>query len=273
MHHDGFRLYDTALSDFNSARTCGRDLVREFVDAARDRGLRVALYHSLNNWSDKPDAADALESESAYAEFIGRTHERLRELVTRFNPIDVLWYDGWWPFNAEGWQAEAMNAMVRAIQPHILFNGRNGLAGDFVTPEGHLSAPVPWKPWEGCMSLNDHWGFHRGDTCWKTPGDLVKFLAAAASGKGNLLLSIGPRGDGSLPEPAVRAVEEAGRWVRDHGECVFGTDPFTFGLMERGDHNGDWSANGAFTLKGIILPARRPARCLRCAAASPGCGR
>lgn len=74
---------------------------------------------------------------------IAATHERIRELVIRYNPIDILWYDGWWPFNAGGWQAEKMNAMVREIQPHILFNGRNGLAGDFATPEQHLRITIP----------------------------------------------------------------------------------------------------------------------------------
>jgi alpha-L-fucosidase len=166
MHHEGFRLYDTELSDFNSMAVCGRDLVEEFVTAARKRGLRIALYHSLNNWYDQPDACDALENENAYEAFLAATFSRLRELVTRFNPIDILWYDGWWPFTAERWRAEAMNAMVRKIQPHILFNGRNGLAGDFGTPEGHMSAPDPWRPWEACMTLNDHWGYHCGDDNW-----------------------------------------------------------------------------------------------------------
>ena len=154
MHHEGYRLYPTALSEFCSRR----DLVGELVVAARARGLRVGLYHSLNNWSDQPDAVTALEDKRAYEAFIGKTHARLREIVTRYNPIDLLWYDGWWPFNAAGWRAEEMNKMVRAIQPHILFNGRNGLPGDFATPEGHLTAPRPWRPWEACLTLNDSWG-------------------------------------------------------------------------------------------------------------------
>lgn len=253
MHHEGFRLYDTALSEFNSVRHGGRDLVAELVAAARARGLRIALYHSLNNWTDRPDAADALESQTAYDEFIGHTFERIRELVTRFNPIDVLWYDGWWPFTAERWQAEKMNAMVREIQPHILFNGRNGLPGDFGTPEGHLSAPSPWRPWEGCMTLNDHWGYHRGDHHWKGADEVVSLLGLAASGRGNLLLNIGPRGDGSVPEASVAILEQVGRWMARNGEAVRGTDIFTFGLRERQGHCGDWSHQGLFTRKGNTL--------------------
>jgi len=253
MHHEGFRLYDTELSDFNAMRYCGRDLVAEFVEAARKRGLKIELYHSLNNWFDQPDAADALESEESYRVFIERTFDRIRELVTRFNPIDGLWYDGWWPFSAERWRAEEMNAMVRDIQPHILLNGRNGLPGDFRTPEQHMSSPVPWRPWEACMTLNDHWGFHRGDDHWKRPKEVVGLLAKAAGGNGNLLLNIGPRGDGCVPAESVRVLKAVGEWLGRCGECIFDTDPFTYSLTERGGHNGDWSSNGAFTLKGRSL--------------------
>ena len=253
MHHDGFRLYDTGLSDFNAKAVCGRDLVEEVIAAARARGLKVSLYHSLNNWHDRPDGCDALESKTAYEDFIGNTFARLKELVTRFTPIDVLWYDGWWPLNAEGWKAEAMNAMVRAIQPHILFNGRNGLPGDFGTPEGHMSAPSPWRPWEACMTLNDNWGYHRGDHNWKSPASVVRMLSAAAQGRGNLLLNIGPRGDGSVPERSEEIVREVGAWLAACGECIYGTDTFTFGLMSREGHRGDWSHNGPFTLSGRRL--------------------
>lgn len=251
MHHEGFRLYDTALSDFSTAETAAkRDLVAELIAAARKRGLKVGLYHSLNNWHDKPDAVDALESKAAYNQFIENTFARIKELVTKYNPIDMLWYDGWWPFNADGWQAERMNAMVREIQPHILFNGRNGLPGDFATPEGHMGAPKPWRPWEACMTLNNSWGYHAGDHDWKTPQQVVDLLASAAQGCGNLLLNVGPRGDGSVPEETVRTLETVGEWLRRcGGEAIYDTERFTFDLRERGDHRGDWNFHGPFTAK------------------------
>jgi alpha-L-fucosidase len=226
------------------------------VDAARKRGLKIALYHSLNHWTSQPDAVDALEDKAAYTAFIAQTHERIRELVTRYNPIDVLWYDGWWPFNAEGWQAESMNEMVHSIQPQILFNGRNGLAGDFATPENHLTAPKPWRPWEGCITLNRNWGFHAGDHDWKTPGQVVDMLAECAQGQGNLVLNIGPRGDGSIPEASTRVLETVGNWLQRHGECIFDTDRFTYDLQERGEpgvHRGDWCNHGPLTVRGNSL--------------------
>ena len=255
MHHEGFRLYDTALSDFNTVKTASRrDLVVELVTAARKRGLKIGLYHSLNNWCDQPDAVAALEDKAHYARFMEATFARIRELVTKFNPIDVLWYDGWWPFNAEGWQGERMNAMVRAIQPHILFNGRNGSTGDFATPEGHMGAPNPWRPWEACMTLNNSWGFHAGDHDWKSPGQVVDLLASAAQGRGNLLLNIGPCGDGSVPEESVKVLETVGAWLaRCGGEAIFDTELFTFDLQQRGDHRGDWSFHGPFTVRGNNL--------------------
>ena len=251
MHHDGFRLYDTELSDFNSVNACRRDLVEELVTSARKRGLKISLYHSLNNWMDQPDAVTALEDADACEEFIKNTHDRIKELVTRFNPVDVMWYDGWWPFNAEGWKSGQMNKMVSKIQPHILFNSRNCLPGDFATPEGHLSAPRPWRPWEACMTMNESWGYHRGDNNWKSPQEIVALLAKAAAGKGNLLLNIGPCGDGSIPKESVSILESVGEWVERNGECVFATDIFNYGLEKREPHHrADWSYQGPFTAKG-----------------------
>jgi alpha-L-fucosidase len=227
--------------------------VAEVIAAARKHGLKVGLYHSLNNWYDQPDSVAALEDTTAYERFIGATHERIRELVTRYNPIDVLWYDGWWPFNAEGWQAEKMNAMVRAIQPHILFNGRNGLPGDFATPEQHLSPPHPWRPWEACVTLNESWSYHAGDHEWKTEAQLLDMLTRCAQGNGNLLLNVGPRPDGSVPEPCTRVLARVGAWLRRNGEAIYGTEPFTFNLQERGHHRGDWNFYGPMTVKGNAL--------------------
>ncbi len=254
MHIDGFRLYNTAQSTFSSMHAaCQRDLTAEFIAAARHHGLYIGLYHSLTNLMDQPDGVDALEDPAAYRTFITRTHQRLEELVRRYTPIDILWYDGWWPFNAQGWQAQAMNDLVRSIQPHVLVNGRNGLPGDFSTPEGHLSAPNPWRPWEACMTLNNNWGYHQGDHEWKTPGQVVDMLAAVAADRGNLLLNVGPHGDGSIPTPTSDVLKAVGQWLKRCGECVFNTDRFTYGLRERGNHRGDWHHHGPITARNNTL--------------------
>lgn len=255
MHHEGFRLYDTALSSFNAKAVCGRDLVAEIVDAARKHGLKIGLYHSLNNWHDQPDAVAALESGADYQIFIRRTFDRIRELLTRFNPIDILWYDGWWPFDAKGWQAEQMNEMALGIQKHLIFNGRNCLPGDFGTPEQHLTVPDPWRPWEACMTLNDHWGFHPADQEWKSPRSVVKMLLTCANGKGNLLLNIGPRGDGSIPEASSSIIRQVGAWLRSGGrEAVTDNAIMKLGAYFRKENERtDWDGSGVFSASGNNL--------------------
>ena len=253
MHHDGFRLYDSELSDYNSVKACGRDLTSEMIEAARNNGLRIGLYHSLNNWFDQPDAVAALESKNDYEVFIKATHDRIEELTTKYNPIDIMWYDGWWPFDADGWKAEKMNKMVSAIQPHIIFNGRNGLPGDFGTPEGHITAPEKWRQWEACMTLNDHWGYHAGDHNWKPAYEVVDMLVKVANGNGNLLLNVGPRGNGSIPEETVRIFERVGKWMKMNSDSIFDTDIFNFGPFERSGSRSDWSSHGKFTASGDTL--------------------
>lgn len=256
MHHEGFRLYDSALSDFNAMKYWGRDLVKEMVCAARKRGLKIGLYHSLNNWFDQPDAVEALEDKNAYERFIGNTFARLKELVTLFDPIDILWYDGWWPFNREGWKALKMNEEMRRIQSHLLFNGRNGLPGDFGTPEQHLTAPDPWRPWEACVTLNDHWGYHAGDQHWKDSLEVVNMLLTCGSGHGNLLLNIGPRGDGSIPEESVRIIRQVGRWLKEEGgfEAIDNCENFSFSpVRPQSSDRGDWDPQGRFTVSGNNL--------------------
>ena len=255
MHHDGFRMYDSALTEFNSMKYCGRNFVQEIVDSARKHGLKIALYHSLNNWHDQPDAVRALEDPKAYQTFIENTFARLKELVTLFNPVDVVWYDGWWPFNSEGWQATRMNAELRAIQPGLLFNGRNGLPGDFGTPEQHLTAPSPWRPWEACVTLNNHWGFHAADQIWKRPVEVINMLLTTGAGHGNLLLNIGPRGDGTIPDESVRIVRTVGQWLREGGrEAITDCDPFKFSpTMPQPGDRGDWDPQGRMTVSGNNL--------------------
>lgn len=265
MHHDGFRLYDTELSDFCSTKTASqRDFTREIMDACQKHGLRVGLYHSLNQWSDSPSAPDALEDQGAYEVFIEKTFERLRELAERYQPADIFWYDGWWPFNSKGWKAEAMNEMIRSVQPHILFNGRNGLAGDYATPEQHLTMPNPWRPWEACVTLNGSWGFNRADHNWKPPREVITMLAKCASGQGNLLLNIGPQGDGTVPQPTLDILKETGDWLSRNRDAICDTEKFTFTLREQhdpdslaqrpaSDYRSDWNYLGPFTAKGNSL--------------------
>ncbi|MBC2602542.1 alpha-L-fucosidase [Puniceicoccus vermicola] len=255
MHHEGFRLYPTELSDLHIGNShCKRDLVDETIEAARRYNLKIGLYHSLNNWYDQPDASDALESEAAHESFLDATFARLEELVGRYRPIDILWYDGWWPFDANGWRAELMNQRLRELCPGLLFNNRNGLDGDFGTPEGHISAPQPWRPWETCISANESWGYHKGDHSWKSLGDVVQLLASVAKQRGNLLLNFGLMGDGALPPQASDLFDQLAAWMTRNGAAIHDTEPFFYELRERTSaHRDDWLHHGPFTCSGNRL--------------------
>jgi alpha-L-fucosidase len=239
-HHEGFCHWDSKLTDYTAAqRGPKRDLLREVVEACRERGLRVGLYFSLNDWHHQPDAVAALEDEQAHEEFLAYVHGQIRELLTNYGHIDVMWYDGWWPFDAVGWRAEKMNAMVRELQPHILINNRNALPGDFGTPEQHMT-PTPGRLWEACLTTNDSWGYSPTDRNWKRPEQLIQNLLLTARRQGNLLLNVGPRGDGSIPEEYYEIFGRLGDWVRSNGEAFFNTDP----------EQMDWIGQGTWTVRG-----------------------
>jgi alpha-L-fucosidase len=223
-HHEGFCMWDTKLTDYNAAQQGpGRDLVREFVEAARAEGLHVGFYYSLMDWHH-PDGAICKTDEAARRRFVDYTHGLIRELMTNYGKIDVLWYDVDWPLNAEQWESERMNEMVFSLQPDIIVNNRNGLDGDFATPEQHIQASEAGRAWETCMTLNDSWGFNRADDAWKTPKQIVDNLATCARGGGNYLLNIGPEPDGSVPPSSVEILDQVGRWLDTNGDAIYGTE-------------------------------------------------
>jgi len=242
-HHEGFCHWDSKLTDYNAMKQGpGRDLVREFVEAARAEGLRVGFYYSLMDWHH-PDGALCKTDEAARKRFVEYTHGLIRELLTNYGKIDVLWYDVSWPLTPEQWESERMNEMVFDLQPEIIVNNRNGLPGDFSTPEQHITAAEVGRAWETCMTLNDSWGFNRYDDAWKTPKTIVDNLATCARGGGNYLLNIGPEPDGSIPPETVAVLDSVGKWLDTNGKAIYGT--------ERGRLSANVSGN--FTRRGNTL--------------------
>ncbi len=267
-HHEGFCLYDSELTDFKSTNSpAKRDLISEYVQACRDHGLKVGIYFSLNDWHVTPGPVEALENpEEHYAPFIDFAHGQVRELMSNYGKIDILWYDGWWPYDGEGWRAEEMNAMARQLQPGILVNGRCGLKGDFLTPEKHLTSSR--EPWETCMPLKESWAWHSGDPDWKRPKDIAEMLRKCSSGCGNLLINTGPKGDGSIPEKATDILEKVGNWLKMNADSIYNTERFECYLRETGDGRSEWNDCGPFTASGnnFFLHARHwPGETLRVA--------
>ncbi len=242
-HHEGFCHWDTKLTDYCAPRQGpGRDLVREFVDAARAEGLRVGFYYSLMDWHH-PDGARCKTDEAARKRFVEYTHGLIRELMTNYGKIDILWYDVDWPLTPEQWESERMNQMVFELQPDIIVNNRNGLDGDFSTPEQEIRAAQSGRAWETCMTLNDSWGFNRFDDAWKTPKTIVGNLATCARGGGNYLLNIGPEPDGSIPPESVTVLEAVGKWLDTNGKAIYGADRGNFA----------WNSNANYTRRDNTL--------------------
>jgi alpha-L-fucosidase len=249
-HHEGFCLWRSQQTDFNAWTACGRDLVAEYVDACREFGLRIGFYYSLMDWRH-PDGGRAARDPAARRRFVEFTHGCVRELMSNYGKIDILWYDVPEPMaTPEEWQSLALNQMVRSLQPQILINNRSRLDEDFSTPENSVTAPQGGRAWEACMTFNHAaWGYMpsaAGDS--HSPREIVKMLSVACWDAGNLLLNIGPTPDGSVPPEAVGPLRTVGRWLRVNGEAVYGRlnpdTPRRAGACAGAAGGGGWSRKG-----------------------------
>jgi alpha-L-fucosidase len=241
-HHDGFALWPTKHSEFSIAQTpFDGDIVGEYVDAARDEGLRVGFYYSLSDWHH-PDYPAFTEADKPYMSFLGKrspTWDRyidamfgqIRELCTNYGRIDLMWFDGQWERTAEEWRAAELAAMIRELQPGIIINDRLP-GGDYATPEQGVPGTPPAGRWETCMTMNRSWGFVPDDTEYKSATELVHTLCEVAGKGGNLLLNVSPRADGSLPREQVRRLQAVAKWMEGHAGAIHdtqaGLEPWQF---------------------------------------------
>jgi len=242
-HHEGFCLWDSQQTDYNAVRRGPRrDMVREYVDACREFGLKVGLYYSLMDWHH-PEGMRAARDPGAARRFREFSYGCVRELCTNYGPIDILWYDNAWPELADGgWQPERLNGMVRRLQPRILINNRSGTPEDFGTPEGHVTAEQTGRAWEACMTTNGAWGYVPSSIDWVSVRQILEMLRTAAAGGGNILINIGPKADGSVPPEAVERLRAVGRWIARHGEALYGRVDRTDGLSLM--NTGNWTLKG-----------------------------
>lgn len=224
-HHDGFALWNTATSEFN-AKKIGprRDLVAEFAEGVRAEGLKVGFYYSGADWyhPDYPDAYardwPAWSDEAARLRFVAYYREQVRELMSNYGRVDILWYDGCLPCPLDGRET---NEMVYRLQPEILINERLGEPFDYRNCEQTIHAKE--GVWEACMTLNASWGYNAGDRRWKSAREAIILLLTAAGQGGNLLLNVGPRASGEIPAESAKILRRVGKWLRANGEGVYGT--------------------------------------------------
>lgn len=260
-HHDGFCLYDSAYTDFKSTNTpAGRDFVREFLDAARDCGLRSGLYFSLIDWRhpdfphygdryhpmrDNPAYGNENRNFDRYLEYL---HNQVRELCTNYGKLDLLWFDfSYDHLRGEAWKATELMEMVRSLQPDVIIDNRLEVSGegfgslaacqptpfhgDFVSPEqiipprGLVDAEGNPLVWESCVTMNNHWGYCATDHFYKSAPMLIKKLVECVSKGGNLLLNVGPDAQGRFPKESLAILREIGAWMKDNGESIYGCGP------------------------------------------------
>jgi alpha-L-fucosidase len=256
-HHDGFCLFDSRLTDYKSTNTpCGRDLVGEYVQAFRAENLKVGLYYSLLDWHhpDYPAYADRhhpMRGNEAYKDrpqdfsrYIEYLHGQVRELLTNYGRIDIIWFDfSYDGMSGETWKAAELVGMARLLQPAILIDNRLGgsgesyrnfgcgdapaYAGDFacpeqiIPPEGLVDQAGRSVPWEACLTLNRNWGYAAADKDFKSPQQVVRALVECVSKDGNMLLNVGPDARGLIPAECVQILGEAGRWMRRNGLSIY----------------------------------------------------
>jgi alpha-L-fucosidase len=248
-HHEGFCLWDSAHTDYKVTNTpYGKDLLRPMVEAFRSEELKIGFYHSLIDWHHPEfpvDARHPMRDNQAYRQanqqrdvqkYADYLHAQVRELLTDFGKIDMIFYDFSYPGEdgkgRDDWRSEELIAMTRQLQPGILVNDRLDLLDrldgwDYRTPEQVVVqdwVKVGGQPvlWETCQTFSGSWGYHRDESSWKSLEQLVRMLIDTVSNGGNLLLNVGPTGRGEFYERALDRLYGLGAWMHHHGRAIYG---------------------------------------------------
>ncbi len=262
-HHDGFCLYPSEHTEFDIASTpFKRDILGELTEACKEHGIKMCFYYSIMDWNHPGWPAMEWETERSkdaanMDQYTAYMKAQLKELIERYDPA-VLWFDGEWekPWTHE--RGKDLYQYVRELKPDIIINnrvdkGRKGMQGftkegefrgDFGTPEQEIpDEGLPGVDWESCMTMNKHWGWNKNDNNWKSTADLIHKLVDIASKGGNYLLNVGPKADGTIPQPSIERLAGIGDWMDVNGESIYGTTASPYQAPE-------W---GRYTQKGEVI--------------------
>lgn len=233
-HHDGFSLYDTCgLNSYDAPHTCGRDLVREFVDACNRHGIVPFFYHTLLDWHEESYRTDF----KAYLQYLRKSVELL---CRNYGKIGGIWFDGKWNKPDADWEEDALYSMIRSYQPDAMIINNTGLSHlgelghielDSVTFERGRPQPInlatspKYIASEMCETLCDHWGYAENDLNYKSTGELIQTFAICRRYRSNFLLNVGPLADGSLRTMDRGVLEILGQWHALNSEALHAPAP------------------------------------------------
>ena len=265
-HHDGFSMFRTKASPYNiiDATPFGRDVIGELAEACREEGIRLHFYYSHLDWgrtdywprgrtglgTGRPDGGDG-----DWRHYLDFVNAQLTELLTQYGPIGAIWFDGVWDMDARPredqpsiWNLEEQYALIHRLQPGCLVGNNHHLVpfeGEDIQiferdlpgeNEAGYSAEqgISRLPLETCQTMNRSWGYNITDKDYKSADYLIRYLVRTAGKGANLLLNIGPRPDGTLPEEALERLEAIGAWLDIYGETIYGTQAGCTGQQEWG---------------------------------------
>lgn len=225
-HHDGFSMFDSAVTDYKITRSpYGKDIVKELADACHESGMRLGLYYSPPDWHH-PDY-DKHQYEFVHNYF----HAQVMELCRNYGRVDILWWDGLGR-SAKEWDSEVLFQRIRELQPHLIMNDRLGLPADFGTPEGGVGEFDLSHHWESCIPLCNQWSW-KPQARMSSVKECIGMLVGCAGGDGNLLLNVGPMPTGEIEPRQVAVLRGIGRWLKQTGASVYGTRGGPFRPFER----------------------------------------
>lgn len=233
-HHDGISMWNTkadkAITTLEDA-AAKQDVITPFVKAIQEEGLHTGLYYSLPDWSHpyydvftRNRKRYELKAEpTRWDNYVKYYQKQLTELSEQYKP-ELLWFDGDWEHSAEEWKAKETLNLLRKYNPNIIINSRLNHHGDYDTPEQGIPVTRPdAKFWELCYTMNDSWGYQPFDKKYKSPNMIIRTLVDCISMGGNLLLDIGPKADGTIPEEQINILKQLGRWTHKHAAAIYGT--------------------------------------------------
>jgi alpha-L-fucosidase len=268
---DGYCLWQTATTPYAAcAQAPKRDLFGDYVKAFRDAGLRVGVAYSLADWRLPAFWRGPAGDPAGWQAFRACVREQLRELLTHYGPIDLLWLDDAGPYSQADWGIADIVTLARELQPAMLINNRCGMgasAGDF-----RVSDPGQRPPASGLWACVRTPTWHHQDRAcgepWCASEVLVDHLVETASGGGNLLLAVAPKSTGVLPLPFVLRMPAVGKWLRTNGEAIYGADAVVtrdylpYGRLTRRGRNlyvaiRFWDRKQRLILDGLRTPVRR----------------